>query len=72
MSPRLALVIASLMLAMNSVGDVWAGPPADQIRLQIDRVIDVLADPALKAAGASQNVRPRCEGSRRRSSTSAR
>jgi len=51
MSPRLTLVIASLTLAVSAAGDVWAGPPADQVRLQIDRVVDVLTDPALKAVG---------------------
>ena len=51
MSLRPALVIASLMLAVSMAGDVWAGAPADQVQLQIDRVVKVLADPGLKAVG---------------------
>ena len=45
-----AFAVAAMM-AMSMAADVWAGPPADQIRAQIDRVVRVLADPALKAAG---------------------
>ena len=45
----LALVLAPLMLAVSVVPHAGAGQPADQVRLQIDRVITVLADPGLRA-----------------------
>lgn len=48
--PR-SLVIASLMLAVGVASHASAGAPADQVRVQIDRVVEVLADPGLKAAG---------------------
>ena len=67
----LLLVLASLVLAVRVVADAWAGPPADQVRLQIDRVVTVLADPSLRAAGR-ERVRPWSGRSPRRSSTSAR
>jgi len=54
MTLQRSLVIASLMLAVGVAGDVWAGMPADQVRLQIDRVVKVLADPGLRAAGREQ------------------
>ena len=47
----LLLVLASLVLGVRVVADAWAGPPADQVRLQIDRVVKALADPGLRAAG---------------------
>jgi phospholipid transport system substrate-binding protein len=46
-----ALLIASLMLTAGVAGDAWAAAPADQVRVQIDRVVKVLADPGLRAAG---------------------
>ena len=49
--PR-ALVLTSLILVLGA--DAWAGVPADQVRLQIDRVITVLTDPALKSSGREQ------------------
>ncbi|OLC15502.1 MAG: hypothetical protein AUH29_07760 [Candidatus Rokubacteria bacterium 13_1_40CM_69_27] len=55
MNLRPALVIASLMLAVSLAGNVWAGTPADQIRLQIDRVVQVLADPDLKTVGRERD-----------------
>ena len=48
--PR-ALVIASVMLAVGLARHAWAGAPADQVRVQIDRVVEVLADAGLKVAG---------------------
>jgi ABC-type transporter MlaC component len=45
------LALASMMVPVGMVADVWAESPADQLRRQIDRVVRVLADPDLKAAG---------------------
>jgi phospholipid transport system substrate-binding protein len=50
--PR-ALVLASLIFVLGA--DAWAGVPADQVRLQIDRVTTVLTDPALKSSGREQD-----------------
>ena len=46
-----SIVIASLILAVGVAGGVWAGMPADQVRLQIERIVKVLADPDLKRPG---------------------
>ena len=46
-----SIVIASLILAVGVAGGVWAGMPADQVRLQIERIVKVLADPGLKRPG---------------------
>jgi phospholipid transport system substrate-binding protein len=46
-----SIVIASLILAVGVAGGVWAGMPADQVRLQIERIVKVLADPALNRPG---------------------
>ena len=54
MTRRYSIVIASLMLAVGVAADVWAETPADQVRVQIDRVIKLLADPGLKAPGREQ------------------
>ena len=51
MTLRRSLVLASLVLVVGGVHDAWAGPPAEQVRRQIDRVVTVLADPGLRAAG---------------------
>jgi phospholipid transport system substrate-binding protein len=48
---RCSIVIASLVLAVGVAGGVWAGMPADQVRLQIERIVKVLADPALRNPG---------------------
>jgi phospholipid transport system substrate-binding protein len=45
------LALASMMVPVGMVADVWAESPADQLRRQVDRVVHVLADPDLKAAG---------------------
>ena len=45
------LALASMMVPVGMVADVWAESPAGQLRRQIDRVVHVLADPDLKAAG---------------------
>ena len=49
-----SIVIASLILAVGVAGGVWAGMPADQVRLQIERIVKVLADPGLKRPGHEQ------------------
>jgi len=51
---RCSIVMASLLLAVGVAGGVWAGMPADQVRLQIERIVRVLADPALKRPGQEQ------------------
>ena len=51
---RCSIVMASLILAVGVAGGVWAGMPADQVRLQIERIVKVLADPALKRPGQEQ------------------
>jgi len=51
---RCSIVMASLILAVGVAGGVWAGMPADQVRLQIERIVKVLADPDLKRPGHEQ------------------
>ena len=46
-----SIVMASLILAVCVAGGVWAGMPADQVRLQIERIVKVLADPGLSRPG---------------------
>jgi phospholipid transport system substrate-binding protein len=47
---RLAVVIASALAASLALtGEALAGPPSDQLRSRIDRVVGILDDPALKA-----------------------
>jgi phospholipid transport system substrate-binding protein len=48
-----SIVIALLIVGVG-VADVWAGTPADQVRLQIEQVVKILADPQLKVAGREQ------------------
>jgi phospholipid transport system substrate-binding protein len=48
---RRTLALTVMVVAVSVVADAWAGPPGEQIRLQIDRVVRVLAGPALKTAG---------------------
>jgi len=48
---RCSIVIASLLLAVGVAGGVWAGAPADQVRVQIERIVKVLADPGLRRPG---------------------
>jgi len=37
-----------LLLALCSVDGAWAGPPTDQLREGVDRVVKILRDPGLK------------------------
>jgi phospholipid transport system substrate-binding protein len=49
-SIRCALVIASVLAAgLGIARTALAGPPSDQLRSRIDRVVGILEDPALKA-----------------------
>ena len=43
-----ALVLLATVLAWLAVSDAAAGPPTDQVRGSIDRVLQVLSDPELK------------------------
>ena len=47
------LLIAPVLLLVG-IADAWAGMPADQVKLQIERVVAVLADPGLKVSGREQ------------------
>ena len=51
---RCSIVTASLILVVGVAGNVWAETPAGQVRLQIERVVKVLADPGLKVPGREQ------------------
>jgi phospholipid transport system substrate-binding protein len=53
MTRRCALVLAFALfvLTVGGAGEGAAGGPADQVRLQIDRVVRILGDPALKGGG---------------------
>ena len=50
MNTRHARVIGMLLIlfAVGPVRGVWAGPPSDQLRAGVDRVLTILRDPALK------------------------
>jgi phospholipid transport system substrate-binding protein len=48
------LSMASLMLGLLQSGAASAGAPTDQIRVTVDRVLMILKDPALNAAGAKE------------------
>lgn len=41
------ILTVTLLLALSSVVSAWAGPPTDQLRQGIDRVVQILRDPAL-------------------------
>ena len=45
------LLLIVLTVAMLPSAPAWAGPPTDQLRIQVDRVIKVLEDPELKREG---------------------
>ena len=51
--PRRALVVflASALLTLVVGPETWAGPPTDQLRSQVDRVLKILRDPALQKDG---------------------
>jgi phospholipid transport system substrate-binding protein len=41
------VLTATLLLPLSSVASAWAGPPTDQLREGVDRVVRILHDPAL-------------------------
>lgn len=45
------VVLLLLLAAVAAHRPAWAGPPTDQLRAQMDRVIKVLEDPELKQEG---------------------
>ncbi len=45
---RRGLVFAAAFLLVLGASQAWAGPPTEQLKAQIDRVIKVLEDPELK------------------------
>jgi len=44
-------IVVARVVALVAGRDAWAGPPTDQLRLQIERVIKVLDDPELAKDG---------------------
>jgi phospholipid transport system substrate-binding protein len=54
---RMLAIVTVLLLVLGVAGRVWAGPPTDQLRTQIDRVIKVLEDPELKRDGRQRDRR---------------
>jgi phospholipid transport system substrate-binding protein len=57
--PRRVLIvlIAGAFLALLVGPRAWAGPPTDQLRGQVDRVLKILSDPGLKTDGKRQERR---------------
>ena len=53
------LVIAIVVAALFVEKDAWAGPPTEQLKVEVDRVVKALEDPALKAAGKAVERRAR-------------
>ena len=53
------LVIAIVVAALFVEKDAWAGPPTEQLKVEIDRVVKMLEDPALKADGKAVERRAR-------------
>jgi phospholipid transport system substrate-binding protein len=45
--PARLIPIVMVLLAASPVCSVWAGPPTDQLRQGVDRVVAILHDPAL-------------------------
>jgi phospholipid transport system substrate-binding protein len=54
---RSIALVTALVLGVGVASLVWAGPPTDQLRTQIDRVIKVLEDPELKKDGRQRDRR---------------
>jgi phospholipid transport system substrate-binding protein len=54
--PRIVLA-CSLLVVPLAARDATAGPPTDQLRGQVDRVLKLLDDPALKAADKAKERR---------------
>jgi len=49
--PTLILFAVVSALALSIAQGAWAGPPSDQLRVQIDNVLKVFADPELQKDG---------------------
>jgi phospholipid transport system substrate-binding protein len=54
---RSLTLVTTFLVTLGVAGQVWAGPPTDQLRTQIDRVIKVLEDPELKKDGRQRDRR---------------
>ena len=55
------LVMAIVLAALFVEKDAWAGPPTEQLRVEIDRVVKTLEDPALKGEGKTAERRQRVQ-----------
>ena len=55
--PALILLAVVSALAVCVGPGAWAGPPSDQLRVQIDKVLKVFADPELQKDGRIQERR---------------
>ena len=53
------LVTAIAVAALFAGKDAWAGPPTEQLKVEIDRVVKMLEDPALKVDGKAVERRVR-------------
>lgn len=58
MPRRVPIVLSACALLALAVGsETWAGPPTDQLRGQVDRVLKILSDPELQKDGKTQERR---------------
>ena len=60
MTGRFIQGLVAMLLTLATLATdhpAWAGPPSDQLRAQVDRVIKVLEDPDLKREGRLQDRR---------------
>ena len=55
------LVTMIVLAALFVEKDAWAGPPTEQLKVEIDRVVKTLEDPALKADGKATERRQRVQ-----------
>ena len=49
--------LAGVVVALLAAALAWAGPPTDQLRTQVDRVMRILEDPELRKDGRAQERR---------------
>jgi phospholipid transport system substrate-binding protein len=54
---RRAVAAVALVVSLVVVRDGWAGPPTDQLRTRIDRVVKTLEEPELKKEGKARERR---------------
>src|SRR3972149_5718581 len=52
--PTLILIAVVSALALSIAQGAWPAPPSDQLRVQIDNVLKVFADPELQKDGKAQ------------------